>query len=118
MVRKYNKEEIVKGVVSFLKDSNQEGAISEVASALTSLTTVDKEKKIAHIFTPIVFSQEDKDQIQKKLEEIAGHEIILKEKADKKLLGGFKVKLGDWVYDASLSGQLESLKNELYDHIE
>lgn len=43
----------------------------------------------------------------------SGHEILLRKKTDSRLLGGIRVHLGDKVYDYTLQGQLEQLKQQL-----
>lgn len=117
MAKKYQKEEVVKGVLDFLKDSTHESALSEVASELTNIADIVGLSKTAFIYTIVPFTEIDKKDIKNKLEKLVGHEIILREVIKPDILGGFKIKLGDWVYDSSIKGELETLKNELYANI-
>lgn len=43
----------------------------------------------------------------------SGYKILLRKKTDPRLLGGIRVHLGDKVYDYTLQGQLEQLKQQL-----
>ena len=45
--------------------------------------------------------------------EIGAKEVIIKEKVNEKLIGGFILKVGDKQFDASIAGSLNKLKKEL-----
>jgi F-type H+-transporting ATPase subunit delta len=45
-------------------------------------------------------------------QELGAKEVIVKEKVDEKLIGGFILKVGDKQFDASISGGLSKLKKE------
>ncbi|WP_129715984.1 ATP synthase F1 subunit delta [Pedobacter sp. SYP-B3415] len=45
--------------------------------------------------------------------ETGSNEVVLSEKVDEKLIGGFILKVGDRQFDASMSGSLNKLKKEL-----
>lgn len=117
MSKKYKKDEVVKGVIDFIKDSSREEDLIEVASELGSLVTSSKSLKTVHVYSAVSLDQDVLDKIKEKVEKIIGHNIIIRETTDKRLLGGIKIKIGDWVYDASIQSQLNSLKNELYANI-
>ena len=44
--------------------------------------------------------------------ELGANEVIIKEKVDEKLIGGFILKVGDKQFDASIAGGLQKLKKE------
>ncbi|WP_158797250.1 ATP synthase F1 subunit delta [Pedobacter sp. L105] len=75
---------VIKGIVT-----------AEVTSAIT-LTEANKAEIVA---------------VVKK--EIGAQEVIIKEKVDEKLIGGFILKVGDRQFDASIAGSLHKLKQEL-----
>ena len=45
--------------------------------------------------------------------EVGANEVIIKEKVDEKLIGGFILKVGDRQFDASIASNLNKLKKEL-----
>lgn len=114
MAKRFKKEEVIGGVIDFIQDTTHDSLLPEVASQLSSLIDQEGKVKIATITTASSLTEEQKEQIRKKIEEAVGFEISLREIIDKNLLGGFKIKLGDWIYDASIKGALEKLKNDLY----
>jgi len=58
-------------------------------------------------------TKHQKKQLKEKLELLEGKPVALKYKVDPKLLGGLSLKKGNIVYDASLRGSLESLKDKI-----
>ena len=117
MAKKFKREEVIGGVIDFIKETTHDNLLPEVASELSSIVKEGDKVKIATIVSFFSLTEVQKEQIRKKLETAAGLEISLREIIDKSLLGGFKIKLGDWIYDASLKGSLEKLKNDLYANI-
>jgi len=51
-----------------------------------------------------------------RLKTFAGKDIELDVKEDPELIGGLTVKIGDWVLDSSLRGQLRRLRESFYHH--
>lgn len=54
-----------------------------------------------------------KSELEKKLTQIIGKKILLKEVVDTSLIGGVKVRTGSILYDATIKGHLEKLKTSL-----
>jgi F-type H+-transporting ATPase subunit delta len=44
--------------------------------------------------------------------EVGANQVIIKEKVDERLIGGFILKVGDRQFDASISSSLNKLKKE------
>ncbi len=64
----------------------------------------------AHVRTAAPLSPDAQQQLAAKLKKFTGKEIELDVKEDPELIGGIAVKIGDWVLDSSLRGQLRRLK--------
>lgn len=75
--------QLIKGIVT-----------AEVTSA-TALTTENKAEIVSLV-----------------KKELNAKEVVVKEKVDEKLIGGFILKVGDKQFDASISGGLNKLKKE------
>ena len=56
---------------------------------------------------------DQRQRLLRQLRQDFGKEPVLHEKVDPSLLGGMVVRIGDWVYDASVRTRLETLRNEL-----
>lgn len=115
MAKKYQQEEIVQGVMDFLEDENEEELLSEISNNLIEIEEKNRRENTAYLKSFTEVSAEQLKMIKDRLEELTKHQIIIRKEIDKTLLGGFKIILGDWVYDASIYSQLMLLKDQLYE---
>ena len=58
-------------------------------------------------------SEEERDAMQAEVAKLAGAKIEATFKLDKGILGGTVVRIGSTVYDGSVKGRLERLKESL-----
>lgn len=63
--------------------------------------------------TAVPLSDEDKNKLVAKLEQVTGKTVKLSNEIDKSILGGVMVKIGDKVIDGTLKGKLDNIKDEL-----
>jgi F-type H+-transporting ATPase subunit delta len=61
--------------------------------------------------TPL--SEQQVEQLKQELRDSFKRQPVLALKVDPDLLGGMTVKVGDWLYDATIRTQLETLQNQL-----
>ena len=64
----------------------------------------------AHVRTAAPLSADAQKTLAARLKIFAGKDIELEIKEDPELIGGVAVKIGDWVLDSSLRGQLRRLR--------
>lgn len=67
----------------------------------------------AEISTARALSDPEKRELENKITELTGRRIQAKYVIDTKLLGGAVVQLGSTIYDGSVHGQLQRLREEL-----
>jgi len=87
--------------------------LREVVSYAESLLNERLRKAGVTVFSAVELSSGDLQRLGDALNRITGKKTILSSKVDPGILGGVKVKVGSVVYDGSLRGQLESLKEDL-----
>lgn len=74
----------------------------------------EKEQTVlAKIISPLALTEEEEKKLKQRLENRINKKIILENEIDPKVLGGFKIKMGDHVMDFSLLGELERMKQNL-----
>lgn len=66
----------------------------------------------AAIISAVELSEENKVYVKEQLEKFTNKKIRTEYKLDKNVIGGFLVKIGDTVLDATIKHQLELLKNK------
>lgn len=68
------------------------------------------------IYSVIELSNHQINQIKLKIEKVIKHKIKVINKIDKSLIGGIKVKVRNQVFDGSVKGQIDQLKQKLLSH--
>ncbi len=66
-----------------------------------------------NVKTSFDFTTEQKNQIEKQFEKLLNKKVYMTYSVDNNLIGGFVAKVGDTIYDASVTHQLELLKKQL-----
>jgi F-type H+-transporting ATPase subunit delta len=67
----------------------------------------------AVVYTPFELSDEEMEAVAARFSRLTGKTIQAEMRVDKSLLGGLRVKIGDRLYDGSLSGKLANLEKAL-----
>ncbi len=67
----------------------------------------------ANIASAAPLEKNERDQIRGALEKRWRMPVMLTEETDASLLGGFRIRSGDWRYDASMKGKILALKKSL-----
>ena len=87
---------------------------SELFDLLANNRRVDIQgQDVATVVTAVALNAALEKKILKQLKEITGREIVIENKIDPELIGGFVLQMGDLEYNASLSNKLGNLKREL-----
>jgi F-type H+-transporting ATPase subunit delta len=81
-----------------------------VAANYAKMAADKKGSAKAHVRTAKPLSADEQKLLAAKLKTFSGKEIELDVKEDPELIGGIAVKIGDWVLDSSLRGQLRRMK--------
>ncbi|HWM79372.1 MAG TPA: F0F1 ATP synthase subunit delta, partial [Methylomirabilota bacterium] len=63
--------------------------------------------------TVVVLTDTEKTQLSQHLQAALGKQIILEERVDTNLLGGFVAQVGSLILDGSLDGQLARMRERL-----
>jgi F-type H+-transporting ATPase subunit delta len=81
-----------------------------IASVYGRLAADKRGAAKAVVRTAKPLSADEQKQLAAKLKNFSGKDVELDVKEDPELIGGVSVKIGDWVLDSSLRGQLRRLK--------
>jgi F-type H+-transporting ATPase subunit delta len=61
----------------------------------------------------VPLADDQADRLRQQLRESLRLDPVLRTEVDPKLLGGIVVKVGDWLYDASVRARLDSIRKQL-----
>ncbi len=97
-------------LIKVLLKNNRLNLLSNIIEGFSLLLEQHNGVKRIVISSAANFSQ---TKVQKDLEKSFGTKINLIEKVNPKLLGGFKLKMGSYIFDCSLRSKMEHLKQQL-----
>ena len=101
---------------SFFKlvvSKGRSGILFETAKQFIAQYQAIKSIVTAEVTSAIALTDANKVEIDSLVKkELGAKEVIIKEKIDEKLIGGFILKVGDKQFDASISGGLNKLRKE------
>jgi F-type H+-transporting ATPase subunit delta len=107
---------MLKQVRNFVAVLLQNGRIHAVESITTDYRNeINRRLRIseAEITSVRELNPEEKSKIEAKASVLAGLEICPTYKQDASLLGGIVLRIGDTVYDGSVRGRLEELREKM-----
>ncbi|MDZ4822366.1 MAG: ATP synthase F1 subunit delta [Flavobacteriales bacterium] len=109
--------EITQHFMNLLTAKGREGLLGEVADSFVEQVMMHKHIASAHITTAVAMDAETRAKISAIAKKLAGGEIDLEEKTSADLIGGFVLKVGDNMIDASVSGKIRRLKREFDENL-
>ncbi len=98
--------------IKFVVDKNREDILSNIIEKFLELRDQKLGLIRVKVKTSFDFTNEQKEKLEKRLEQMLNKKTELSFVVDKSVIGGFIAKVGDTVYDASVKHQLELLKKE------
>ncbi len=96
----------------FVVKKNRIDMVSDIFGRYIDLHNIKTGIVEAFVLSAFIMDDAQKNFVKSKLESITGKKVKMKFEVDENLIGGFKVKIGDEVYDASVFNQLKILKSK------
>lgn len=103
----------LRNLIAVLIDNGRIGHVAEVAATYRSMLQEQMGIKPAEIVTARELGKEERDALVAEVGKLAGARIDATFKLDKSILGGTVVRIGSTVYDGSVRGRLERLREQL-----
>lgn len=105
--------EITKRLFASLAEENALAATLQVSNSFDELMLAHKKEVYCTIVTAAPMDKLEKVEMTKQAEQFvdAGFKLVMKEKVDKKLLGGFVLEFEDRLVDMSVAKKMEEFNN-------
>jgi F-type H+-transporting ATPase subunit delta len=103
----------LRNLIAVLIDNNRIAHVTDVAAQWRRILQEQQGIKPAEIVTARELSTEERDALAADVAKLAGAKIDATFRLDKSILGGTVVRIGSTVYDGSVKGRLERLKESL-----
>ena len=84
-----------------------------IVSNYLNLLNIDKNILEGIIYTPFKLDDQTIEKLQDVFSKKYKKNIYLKERIDKKLIGGLKININDTLYDYSISSKIDNIKDKL-----
>lgn len=104
------------GLINLLIENKRLPIMQMVAKEFIVIYDFLKGIEIAHVTSAVPLSKELEARLLKKVEEIIGKQITLKNIIDPSIIGGFILRVGDKQFDSSVSNQLNTLLAKFEDN--
>ncbi len=99
--------------ILFIVDKNRDYLLKDIILQFQRLYYSYKNYLPVEIFLPKDFEDGIKNKIVGRIEQNTGMKVVPKFIIDPRIIGGFKIKIDDWVYDVTLRNKIDSLFKEL-----
>lgn len=102
-------------LLRFLKIVAQRGRLGFLRPIATAARTLRDEqlgKATVEVRSAVPLTVDLRDAICSRLGQFLGREVALREKVDPAVIGGLVIRVGDTVYDSSVSGRLSSMSKK------
>lgn len=98
-----------------LIDNKRFNILSEIQNQLSKLVNKSRGTVTAEVYSAVDIDTNTLEKLKQSIANTIGHneKVEVESKIERSLIGGIKVKINDLVYDGSIKGRLESLKQKL-----
>jgi F-type H+-transporting ATPase subunit delta len=103
----------VRRVVSLLAERDRMGLVGDVAAAFEERLRDENKEVNAEIVTAVPLKPESRAALGDALSRATGRRVTVAERIDPGIVGGVIARVGSTVYDASVTRQLERLRERL-----
>ena len=103
----------VRRLLLMLAERDRLGSMRDVAAAFTERLMAHRKVMDAQIVTASAMPDSQRAALAQALSSAVGAEVRLKESVDPSIVGGIVARVGSVVYDASLTRQLEKMRQQL-----
>lgn len=105
--------EEVLNTLQLLVQRGRESILRELVSQYSQIANDALGQAQAKVYTPLPLTEVEANHIAVAFGQVTGKKIRIENIVDRNLLGGLQVRIGDRLYDGSLSGKLRRIEKAL-----
>ncbi len=103
----------VRNFIAVIMDHQRLIELNEIIAEYDRVADVDSGVTDAEVTSAFALNDDDRRQLEQQVARLAGGKVRIVFSQDQSLLGGAMVKIGSTVYDGSVRGQFEQMKQTL-----
>lgn len=104
---------LVRDTLLLVSDRGRMAYLPEIIDAFDTMAEARSGRVRAEVITASELPEAYFTELRKILEQVTGKQVVVATRVDPSLLGGVVTRIGDQVFDGSLSHRLNELKHEL-----
>ena len=104
---------LIRDFVSLVSEHGRGDELPDIAQVFGGLVDADAGRVRARVRTAVALGDQDRAALAARLGAAVGKTVVIDERVDPSLLGGFVAEVGGLVADGSLDGQLARIKERL-----
>lgn len=104
---------IVFNTIQLIISRGRESILASLLQYYVSIANEALGKANAIVYAPFELSQKEKEEVAQSFGKLTGKKIEVEHVVDESILGGLRVRIGDRLYDGSLSSKLANLEKSL-----
>jgi F-type H+-transporting ATPase subunit delta len=113
IAQKVGAGKLVQDFAGLVSERGRADHLPEIIVAYQTLVDAEHGRARAQVRTAVALTAKEKQELSARLERALGKRIILEERIDATLLGGFIAQVGSLILDGSLDGQLARMRQRL-----
>lgn len=106
-------EEVVRNFLLLLIEKSRAAQLEEIVREFEALVAAEEKRLAVDLTTAYDLSDDDAQEILAQIEEQSGRQVEATRSVDPDLIGGFVLRAGSMLVDASVRGRLERLRQDL-----
>ncbi len=103
----------IEGITQYIQKEGKESVMPKVTELFGKLSRESQKETVANVTTSVPITPAEQEGIDRLLFRLSGHQVSISARVDKRLIGGMKIAIGDWVVDTSLNGQVDRMVKEI-----
>lgn len=105
--------DMVLNTLCLLVERRRDAILTDLLNDYVKIANESLGQAVAVVSAPLALSSAESQQIVARFSQLTGKKIQVQHVIDPSLLGGIQVRIGDRLYDGSLSGKLQRLQKSL-----
>lgn len=106
-------EEIISGLLDYLDEKKSIGLLPEITRVLEKESSKIKEKDEIIITSAVKLTDTQLQNIKNHIFKRFNKELPVTNKIDSNLIGGFTIKVNDWILDSSIVNEINHFRRQL-----
>lgn len=107
--------EKILNLLFLLTDNKRFNILPEIQNQLSKLVNKSRGTTVAEVYSAVDIDSNTMEKLKQSIANTIGHneKVEVESKIERSLIGGIKIKINDLIYDGSIKGRLEALKEKL-----